>query len=417
MNVVAFKVLLIALLGLSALGPQQLTQSGAISGRLLGDGKPLPGTYVELQLVTSSDGEAGQHLAKERTDGEGRFRFEGLPAGRFRIIPHALGWMMLRETFSLTNARFLTLGEGESRSDIEINLIRGGVITGKILQRNGRPAIDQGVSLDVEGEIRYVPLHWHASTDDRGIYRVFGVPPGRYKVYAGTPTTYYPGVTEEREAEEIEVRPGAEIGGIDFRLAAAERRVTVSGRVIAGDTGAHLARAEIIARGEGRDGKPAGHDFYADENGEFHWLTKPGRYRLLTVGDHKIYGQGDPVEIEVDEKGVSEVELKAGKGGALSGQIVYQGPPDSKLSDFLSVGRLTIEIRNEELGYTKLRHIEPDKDGRFRVFGLAPGIILFDLNIGSEVAGWTLVDWADRASAKGKLVLHPGEEISDSGSC
>jgi hypothetical protein len=73
-------------------------------------------------------------------------------------------------------------------------------------------------------------------TDDRGIYRLYGLPAGRYLISAGsgggpgempmriggvsiTKRTYYPDSTEESQAKAIEVTPGSEAKDIDIRLA------------------------------------------------------------------------------------------------------------------------------------------------------------------------------------------------------
>lgn len=68
-------------------------------------------------------------------------------------------------------------------------------------------------------------------SDDRGVYRLYGLPAGRYLVSLGSPNlpdfrpvdpggtrahfapVYYPGVTDEAQAKVVEVKLGAEVTG------------------------------------------------------------------------------------------------------------------------------------------------------------------------------------------------------------
>jgi len=84
-------------------------------------------------------------------------------------------------------------------------------------------------------------------SDDRGVYRIFGLPAGRYLVSAGNSDnspfgqlftgqrrvkTYYPGVTDEPSAKPVEVTAAGEAVGIDIKLGAATKGFVVSGRII-----------------------------------------------------------------------------------------------------------------------------------------------------------------------------------------
>jgi len=71
-------------------------------------------------------------------------------------------------------------------------LVKGGVITGKITDVEGRPLIEEWVYLfDAEPALKQTAEKIgnvrvrDGQTDDRGIYRIFGVAAGRYKVAVG----------------------------------------------------------------------------------------------------------------------------------------------------------------------------------------------------------------------------------------
>src|ERR1700687_4321362 len=111
--------------------------------------------------------------------------------------------------------------------EIDIKLVRGGVITGRVTNTDGKPAVEERVSLqlvDANGTPARSgsPLPYNFQmyqTDDRGIYRIYGLPAGRYKVSVGSdsgggvvaasprryyPRIFYPDVSDQGKAGGIE---------------------------------------------------------------------------------------------------------------------------------------------------------------------------------------------------------------------
>ncbi len=142
---------------------------------------------------------------------------------------------------------------GGALDGVDFALPRGAVITGTLFEPFGEPAV--GVSIRV---LRYefADGGWRlagagragspfpAVTDDRGVFRVFGLPPGSYYVQASprSPTrlrgvgpreyapTFHPGTTSIEAAQVVEVDVGEEVT-IDFPLTAV-LTATVTGHVI-----------------------------------------------------------------------------------------------------------------------------------------------------------------------------------------
>ena len=84
----------------------------------------------------------------------------------------------------------VVVGEEEDIQNINFSLVRGGVITGKITDAQGRAVIQQSVNLYRASDFQQQPLRQifpanTVQTDDRGIYRFFGLMPGRYKIASG----------------------------------------------------------------------------------------------------------------------------------------------------------------------------------------------------------------------------------------
>src|SRR5436190_945647 len=75
------------------------------------------------------------------TDAEGRFQFQGLPAGSYRISASRVGF------FDRPTRRPITLGQDDHVTNAEIRLPPQGVITGHVLDEDGDPVGDARVAI------------------------------------------------------------------------------------------------------------------------------------------------------------------------------------------------------------------------------------------------------------------------------
>src|SRR5690349_995686 len=115
---------------------------------------------------------------------------------------------------------------------VNLELIRGGAITGTVTNSLGEPVVAVRVRAtlvrDMRGEISRPSIGNEQSTDDRGIYRIYGLRPGTYIVSAGGPgfspsfnpydmdaATFAPSTTRDNAAEVV-VRSGDD-STIDIR--------------------------------------------------------------------------------------------------------------------------------------------------------------------------------------------------------
>ena len=87
----------------------------------------------------------------------------------------------------------IQLGDGQELTNLVVRMSRGAVITGTITSQNGEPTPNARVSLmkyvysAQTGERMLQPGGGSASSDDRGVYRIFGVAPGEYFVQLEAP--------------------------------------------------------------------------------------------------------------------------------------------------------------------------------------------------------------------------------------
>lgn len=213
------------------------------------------------------------------TEDDGTFVFRALPAGRYVMAASKDGYVTVNHGASRPTrpGTPIVVGNGENPR-VTLRLPRGAVITGTVLDVDGSPAPAIGVRVMryafVSGERQLVPAGNAATTDDRGVYRVYGLPAGDYCVAAsprntqygsgeiqlmtaadlrsvldelrpgasavqarpgmaepastqatsetarvyGYATVYYPGTTIATESPTVTVRPGEERSGIDIQV-------------------------------------------------------------------------------------------------------------------------------------------------------------------------------------------------------
>ena len=204
-------------------------KGGGITGRVTAANKAVSGVVVTVSM--SGDAFAGIGLTlKAVTDDEGRFRISNLSAGTYYVWPFVPAFVVAEATGVYPQGKSVVVEDGETAEDINFNLDRGAVITGKVADSAGRPVIDERMRiLPLDANLRRLVSSVYPNindirTDDRGIYRVFGLPAGKYKLAIGDkfgaftstrgrrfyPQTFYPDVTEEAKAKIIEVSDGGE---------------------------------------------------------------------------------------------------------------------------------------------------------------------------------------------------------------
>src|SRR5207253_4388149 len=97
-------------------------------------------------------------------------------------------------------------------------------------------------------------------TDDRGVYRIYGLPAGRYKASVGAdsgqgtvspggrgyyPRTFYPDVNESARATVVDLGEGSEVSNVDIQVGRRADTYSVTGRVVDSETGLPIAGARV----------------------------------------------------------------------------------------------------------------------------------------------------------------------------
>ena len=378
-------------------------------------GEPARDVTVVLQMQIPVRPPDPETVLRARTDGEGRYHIDGVAAGRYSIMAFAPGAIMSDAMgFGGPPGKTLYLSEGENVENIDFALKLGGVITGRVTDSQGRPLVDEPVTiirLDGEGRLqRFIGSPFSPDmfrTDDRGVYRIYGLPEGQYRVSAGYPQsrgfvhiirggafypqTFHPDTTYELQAKVIEVTEGYEAANIDISVGEAMRTYNVYGRLAHAENGQAVSGVGISYGSfvEGRIISSVSNDERSGANGEFHLAgILPGLYGVFanSQGDNDFVG--DPVMFEVRDSDVHGVEVKVRRGGSISGVVVIEGATDLETPPQLSQNNLHIFARRIQgpqphEGVHRLTRV--NADGTFHIRGLREGIVEISLAIAH---GW-----------------------------
>ena len=226
---------------------------GTVVNRLTG--APVKHAHVFYIRVSDGSNEAGPSIGVD-TDPGGHFSLPMAPGG-YRLWVERAGFA--RQAYGARTSEgpgtLLRLRPGQQVHDLTLRMAPLGVISGHVFDEEGEPVMAASIHVlrfSYIGGIRQLTPVAGASSDDRGEYRVYGLPAGYYYLMAklqGSPIArpaeksaltpegeeayapmYYPGVIDLRSARQIPLPQGVELDDIDFQ-AQRVRAVTLRGRL------------------------------------------------------------------------------------------------------------------------------------------------------------------------------------------
>jgi hypothetical protein len=367
--------------------------TSTVSGRITVKDKPAPGIAVGLRIQDPSRQQPVAHRAV--TDVNGEYRITNVPAGTWYMSIIAPAFVFADET---GGDRTLILNKGETVENLDFKLFRGGVITGKVFDSDGRPLIQQQVWLipDKEPDRRGFS---NIQTDDRGIYRAFGVRPGTYRVAAGSADedsfgaryqgafykrTYHPNVSDSAQAKLIEVSEGSEATNVDITLSRTVSTYTASGRIVdeAGQpvAGVPYAVSHFVNENNTHSMSTGA---VSNARGEFKLDNlMPGKYAVsIRTNETTSDLRADQVRFEITDSDVTGLVMTTEKASSVSGVVVIEGVEYKTIRERFSTSGLSVSVAgasDERGGWGHWSR--PAADGSFRIGGLPPGLATFYLS-------------------------------------
>jgi protocatechuate 3,4-dioxygenase beta subunit len=377
---------LLILCAVASASPQttpEKTTNGNITGKVTLKNKGVAGVMV---VAEERDSENYRTRPRYRgtTDQTGSYRITNIPPGTYTITPAAPSLAFDKEITS--NA--IVVSEGETIEDVDFSMVPGGVITGKVTDADGRPLIDAYISLmPVDAVVINVRNTDNIRTDDRGIYRAYGLREGKYKVSVGQTgflpgnaiasysETYYPSVTDAEKATVIEVTEGSEITNIDIVLGRALPTFKVRGRILDAETGKPIPNVKYgVYRSHGDSGgaSSVGRNV-TNVNGEFMFdNVQPGKYSVFIVPEESGV-RADSVSFEVLDHDIADLVIRAGKSASLSGVVVFEGVGEIKPNSLM----INAWAQSPQRQFTGNMPQAVNPDGSFRITGLRKGFMRF----------------------------------------
>ena len=364
---------------------QAQTVSVTITGRTLArDDAALPRVRVAAHEVDTN-----RLVQTVMTDAGGRFTLT-VPADA-------------KAELTLTKAGYAAQRIRPTGTPLDVRLVRGAVITGRVSDRSGEPAASVQViarRLVDAGQDLSAPSVFSGDADDRGEYRIGGLPEGRYTL-APAPALVPPDTTPPApvpEPKTFSSAAGDLVAGADFTVDVPRpglpsvvtigfaENATIQGRVTT-TAGQPLAGALVRARRPGVPIRMA----LSDAQGRYSVSgLSPGEYIVdaqRTGYATRMYGEGtrdqggNTVSVR-SEQIVERIDIALLRPGAIEGAVVdeFGEPLQGAMVDVLQVQVLAGRPRAR-----RLRARATDDLGRYRVFGLLPGSYVVRVQVSDAV--------------------------------
>ena len=379
-------------------------QSVSIQGIVVrqGSNDPLSNATVELR----SDPENAM-IRSITTEADGRFLFENIRPGRYRLAATRRGYVRPPLT--------VIVAAGQPVPYLQLPMTLTGAISGRVYDTNGQPMgnieVQAFKASYPEGRRVLIPVR-SGVTNDLGEYRLFWLAPGRYYVAAiharaqgmyrrmfslvrfgmqmgGGPGVFtslsgqsdpavagfepepesdsdhyapifFGGTSDQESASAIDLRAATDFGGANIVVGPVRAR-HVRGVVLDGTTGQRAQYASIMLS---RDmDRPVVKDPEVDrENATFDILLLPG---VHTLNASSASGSGYAI-VKVGDTDINNVTIMTTPGFDIRGRIAIEGQPGTQaFFDSLRIRLRPDPSREEDPGNSA--YSVPLADGSFTV--------------------------------------------------
>ncbi|MEP6918618.1 MAG: carboxypeptidase regulatory-like domain-containing protein, partial [Acidobacteriota bacterium] len=446
----------------------------AITGVVLSDERPARPLRRARVALNNADAAVGRTVI---TEDDGSFVFEPLSPGSYTLAAAKDGYVPInygaKRPFRPGVPVAVRRGE---RRELRLVLTRGSVITGTVQLPDGQPAPRIGLTAVpyryAAGDRRPVSAGIaSALTDDRGVYRIFGLAAGRYILAAlpglsvtngplesiseadvrralaevrapfsrapapappiaamppptDTPgrtrpvhlaTVYYPGTTVLDKATYVTLGPAEERRGVDFDLEYVPS-ATVSGALF---LPGGMPQPQIVLSGTG-DGPAAQltRTALASSEGQFTLSdVDPGPYTVTSALMPWPRGAAAATqvlwastELFVEGHDVTDLTLVPHAAVTIAGRVTFEGTtPPPKLAGLQVPLPALVRPGGRAVSQPSLRL---EADGQFAIAGIIPGVYRLRTIAQGQIAslgGW----WLKSVTVSGREILDTPLDLPD----
>jgi 5-hydroxyisourate hydrolase-like protein (transthyretin family) len=404
-----------------------------VRGRLIYEDTSRPVRYVMLTLVSDKETYTSYGSKFVKTDENGEFVIKNVKAGTYVAYIKSEG-ILNQDSYKFSYRQPTRENKAEDKFEkieigglgefqIVVSARRGGAVSGRILYADGESAV--GVKVEVlrkeNGRFSNTSAVFSGEsgvgstkTDDRGFYRVAGLPEGQYIVRVVEPVshtqsspqyvysyrenqnsmlkTYYPEGENSKDARELEILPGQEQTSIDISLP--ERKLFgISGKIVKKGSNEPLGnfsvgfikiseRDELVA--EYNSSTPA----TSNKAGEWSLKSLPaGKYRI-SISQGYVYNSDKDAEknqakyptmtkeIEITDKNLADLNFEVPVESSISGTIVVEGGREvPAAAQVYAVDEESKQLSPPDYDYsrTQTKNSQPVKEKAFRIGKLGEG--------------------------------------------
>jgi hypothetical protein len=324
--------------------------SGTVTGHVIFAETQQPARFAEISLIRKPDAAAiAADPAREdskqevktplsiaavigRSGLDGSFTIRDVPPGDFYAIANLAGYVIVigrianwkdgRDLDTVMRAIPVVHVAADHSTEIDLTLHRGAVIAGRLQYEDGSPVVEMSVRVDpVEGadELFYLrpsylaaalersyTSRYTATSDDKGRYRIVGLPPGKYVVTTelqtsggdrlnsdGDDVSSGPGIIREivpifaptafhkADAKIFEIKGAEELDDADIRVELTDLH-TVKGAVLAKED--RHAPNQCYLRLSSPDDKQFYRSSRLQSDGTYHFgFVPPGTYTITAL--------------------------------------------------------------------------------------------------------------------------------------
>ncbi|HZL24979.1 MAG TPA: carboxypeptidase-like regulatory domain-containing protein [Acidobacteriaceae bacterium] len=314
--------------------PQPTTPQigGTVTGHVYCGDTQRPARFADVELLqqgsNTSRGVSYQTAGRGRTALDGSFTITGVTAGDYYVSATMSGYISQQAVARMTQqpiARVpMTHIDAGRTADVVVTMDRGAVVSGRVTYDDGSAV--PGVSVRLRplttsttgsmgngggqfgggfgGFIAYGGDMGFGETDDRGIYRLTGIAPGKYSLvvtvqtettgqgrasgrggFRGPPpmlNVYAPGTMRKADAQIVEIHGGETADGVDIRVALNGLH-TVQGSVESKADG-HMLNSGSVSLTDATDSSTT-RSTVIDADGTFRMeYLPPGTYNVTVSG-------------------------------------------------------------------------------------------------------------------------------------
>lgn len=362
---------------------------------------------------------SGPTLREGKSDQAGRFEFADLPAGSFTVSASRNGFAPQLDVSQVARAAPSIFTVADTQTvDRTIVLARGGVISGRVVDELGDPVVDGEIRIE-----RYVfgwagrrltqqptvtPGGW--TTNDRGEYRVYGLPPGEFIISVrsrqfnapvtmgaggareraeGWVPTYFPGTSRVAEAQPLRVGAGQQLTA-DF-IAVPGRLLRISGTVRR-TNGVPPVGYNVYLGVETSNSSQQLNGGAINADGSFTVSNVPPGDFVLRVRQPGIgspEGEVASMRVSLSTQDLTGLQLTTRRGVTIRGRIEWEGMSPRPTAT-MRVSTRSTEWSPGPVGETTFTYIDPDsgtvrENDTFQLNGIT-GKVLFSLN----AAAWAI---------------------------